>query len=54
MDVLSVGAWMVCLLSSKGDCEKPLNGWYTVNGLWAMFSGCFLALYSWTELKKGF
>mmetsp|Transcript_13788 Transcript_13788/g.18822 ORF Transcript_13788/g.18822 Transcript_13788/m.18822 type:complete len:188 (+) Transcript_13788:342-905(+) len=54
MDVLSIGAWVVCLLSSKGDCEKPLTGWYTVNGLWATLSLSFLAFYSWTELKQGF
>lgn len=54
MDVLSIGAWIVCLFSSKGDCEKPLNAWYTVNGLWACGSLAFLIFYSWYELKRGF
>ena len=45
---------MVCLFSAKGDCEKPLNAWYTVNGLWATGSLGFLVYYSIRELKQGF
>jgi len=54
MDILSIGAWIVCLVSEKGDCQKPLNAWYTVNGIWATFSLVFLAYYSLKELKLGF
>lgn len=48
MDVLSVGAWLVCLVQNKGPCDKPLTGWYTINGLWACCSLAFLGWYSYT------
>ena len=54
MDVLSVGAWLVCLFREKGPCEKPLTAWYTVNGLWAAMSIIFLAYYSFSQLKKNY
>jgi hypothetical protein len=46
MDVLSVGAWVVCLMNDTSACQKPLSAWYAVNGMWATFSLCFLAFYS--------
>lgn len=54
MDVLSMGAWIVTIINNKSACEKPLNAWYTINGLWATFSLAFLAYYSYSQLKKNF
>ena len=54
MDVLSVGAWLVCLVQNKGPCEKPLTAWYTINGMWACMSLAFLGWYSYTQLRNNF
>ncbi len=46
MDFLAVGAWLVCLVQGKGECQKPLTAWYTINGLVATGSLLFLGYYS--------
>lgn len=54
MDVLAVGAWLVCLVQGTGDCQKPLTAWYSINGLWALGSLVFMAYYSFIQLKNNY
>ena len=54
MDVLSIGAWLVCLVRDQGPCQKPLLAWYSLNGIWACLSVLFLIYYSWTQLKNNY
>ena len=48
MDVLSIGAWMVCLVQDHTPCAKPLTAWYTLNGIWGCISLLYLIHYSYT------
>ena len=54
MDVLSIGAWLVCLAQDHEPCDKPLTAWYTCNAIWAAMSLAFLVWYTCTQLRNNF